>query len=245
MFRRLITGAALLALPMGGLAAQQKTLDQVLQCHYEAIGGLKAWQDIESMQAFGSMQAGGIQAPLVMYEKRPQMQRVEFTYQGMTGIQAFDGQTGWMIMPFAGSTEPETMPEEQAKQMREGGGIDGALVDYQKKGIQVKLVGTEDVSGTQAYRLEITMRDSTVQYYDLDTDYCLPFRVEGKRQQGDQTLEYETTIGDYKPEAGLMMPHSIQTQVKGMPQAAQTITLDSVKVNVPLPDSLFTMPKKN
>ena len=34
----------------------------------------------------------------------------------MTVIQAFDGETAWMIMPFMGSTEPQQMPEVQAEQ---------------------------------------------------------------------------------------------------------------------------------
>jgi outer membrane lipoprotein-sorting protein len=245
MFRKLVLSAALVALPLSGAAAQQKTLEQVLQCHYDAIGGLKAWQDLNSMEAFGTMQGGGIQAPFVLYQKRPHMQRMEFTFQGMTGIQAFDGDTAWMIMPFAGSTDPELMPEDQAKQMRDEADIDGPLVDYKKKGVQVKLLGTEDVSGTQAYQLEVTLKNGDVRYYDLDTDYCLPIRVSGKREQGDQTIEFETIIGDYKPVDGLVMAHSIQTQAKGMPQASQTVTIDSVKVNPPIPDSLFSMPNKN
>ncbi len=245
MFRKLVLSAVLLALPLSGAAAQQKTLDQVLSCYYDAIGGLPAWHNLKTMEAWGTMAAGGIQAPIVVYQKRPRKQRSEFTFQGMTGIQAFDGDTAWMIMPFAGSTDPEVMPEEQQKQMRDEADIDGPLVDYKDKGVQIKLVGTEDVSGTQAYRLEVTLKSGDVRYYDLDTDYCLPIRVSGKREQNDQTIEFAVVIGDYKPVDGLVMAHSIQTQVQGMPQANQTITLDSVKVNVPIPDSLFTMPKKN
>lgn len=242
MYRKLVLSAVLLALPLSGAAAQEKTLDQVLSCYYDAIGGLKAWQNLNSMVAYGTMSMSGIEAPFVVYQKRPRKERVEFTIQGMTGIQAFDGETGWMVMPFAGVTTPEKMTEDQVKQIKEGADIDGPLVNYQDKGIQVKMLGTEDVQGTQAYRLEVTLKDSTVQYYDMDTDYCLPIRVSGKREQGGQAYEYHTTIGDYKPVKGLVMPHSIQTTVTGMPQADQTLTVDSVKLNVSLPDSLFTMP---
>ena len=61
----------------------------------------------------GTMTMGpGIEAPFTWYWKRPHMLRVEFTLQGQTGIQAFDGTTGWMYMPFMGKTEPEKMPDD-------------------------------------------------------------------------------------------------------------------------------------
>ncbi|MEJ2677526.1 MAG: hypothetical protein P8174_00460 [Gemmatimonadota bacterium] len=242
MYRKLVLSAVLLALPLSGAAAQEKTLDQVLSCYYDAIGGLKAWQNLNSMVAYGTMSMSGIEAPFVVYQKRPRKERVEFTIQGMTGIQAFDGETGWMVMPFAGSTTPEKMPADQVEQMKEEADIDGPLVDYKKKGIQVKLAGTEDVEGTQAYRLDVTLKNGDERFFDLDTDYCLPIRSGGKVKQGDQMYEVENSSGDYKPVDGLMIAHSVQTHMVGAPQGDRSMTIDSVKVNVPVPDSLFVMP---
>ena len=34
--------------------------------------------------------------------------------QGMTGIQAYDGETAWGVMPFMGKSDPEEMAEDQA-----------------------------------------------------------------------------------------------------------------------------------
>jgi len=147
-----------------------------------------------------------------------------------------------MVMPFAGSTTPEKMPQDQVDQMKEEAAIDGPLVDYKKKGVQVKLIGTEDVEGTQAYRLDVTLKSGDVRFYDLDTDYCLPIRTGGKVEQDDQTVEVENISGDYKSVDGLVIAHSIQTRTKGAPQGDRTMTIDSLKINVPVPDSMFVMP---
>ena len=47
----------------------------------------------------------------------------------MTGIQAYDGETGWQIMPFAGSSEPEKVSGDELEQFMDQADIDGPLVD--------------------------------------------------------------------------------------------------------------------
>ncbi len=245
--KRTATLAALAALAMlmgvGGVTAQDATLDEVLQCHYEIIGGVDAWKNLETMKAEGIMViGGGMEAPFTMYSKRPRMQRIEFTVQGMTGIQAFDGETGWMLMPFMGQTEPEQMPEDQVRAMREDSDMDGPLVGYEEEGNELELLGTEDVEGTPAHELKVTLPSGEERLYFLETEYCLPIKIEGSRERGDQTIEFETILGDYKEVDGLVMAHSIESRVKGMPQGGQTITITDVEVNVPIADSLFVMP---
>lgn len=243
MIRKTFIAVAALLIAAGA-SAQDATLEEVLQAHYETIGGLEAWQNVETMKATGTMVVGGgqIEAPFVMYAKRPRMQRVEFTFQGMTGIQAFDGEQAWMLMPFMGQTEPEVMPEDQARQMREEADIDGPLIGYQEEGIELELLGTEEVEGTPTYKIQVTMPNGRERFYYLDTDYYLPIKVEGEREQGEQTVAFESILGDYKEVDGLVMAHSIENRIPGMPQGGQTMTLDEVEVNVEVADSLFSMP---
>ncbi len=54
-------------------------------------------------------------------------------------------------------------------------------------------------------------------------------------------MEFEVALGDYKEVNGLLVAHSVETR-RG-PGGANTITLDKVEMNVPLPDERFTMPK--
>ncbi len=236
----LVAAATLLAT---GASAQDATLEDVLQGHYETIGGVEAWQDLETMKATGTMVVGGgMEAPFTMYAKRPRMQRIEFTVQGMTAIQAFDGEDGWMLMPFMGQTEPEQMPEDQSQAMREDSDIDGPLVGYEDEGNEIELLGTEEVDGTPAYKLKVTLPNGHERFYFLETEYYLPIKIAGQREQGEQTIEFETILGDYKEVDGLVMAHSIESRMKGMPQGGQTIIIEDMELNVPLADSLFAMP---
>ena len=87
-----------------------------------------------------------------MLAKRPNKSRTEFTVQGMTGMQAYDGKNAWMVMPFMGKKDPEAMPAEGTKLVAEESDFDGPLVDWKEKGHKVELVGKEQ--GRRRRRLQ-------------------------------------------------------------------------------------------
>lgn len=235
-----LSAIALLAAP----AARAQTLDEILAKHYAAIGGLEQWQRVQSMKASGRITVGpGIEAPFTMILKRPLKMRMEFTFQGMTGVQAFDGEAGWMVMPFMGSPDPQPLPAEEAKNFQEEADIDGPLVNYAAKGHKVEFVGKEDVEGTPAYHLRITLKSGDVREYYLDAEHYLPIKAVGKRPIQGTEMEVETILGDYKSVGGLMVAHSIESRIKGTAQT-QALTIDSIEWNVAVEDSLFVMPRK-
>ena len=55
-------------------------------------------------------------------------------------------------------------------------------------------------------------------------------------------VEGESSIGDYKEVAGMMMPHAVESGAKGSPQK-QKLTIDKIEVNVPIDDTRFVMPE--
>ncbi len=229
-----------LALP-SGLAAQ--SLDQVLAKYYEAVGGLSKLKAVSAMRVSGRMTLGqGMEASFVRITKRPNLVRVDFTMQGMTGTQAYDGQMGWMLMPFMGQTAPEAMPADLAKNLAEEADFDGPLVDYQARGIRVELMGQEQVEGTATFKLKVTMPSGDVTYYYLDAEQYLPIRTEAKRTIQGQEFSVSTTMGDYKPEGGLLLPHSIQ--VTGQGPGVQAFLIEKVELDPPLKDEDFKMPPK-
>lgn len=243
MFQKAIRLALVGLLTAGTAAAQEMTLDQVLARHYEAIGGLDAWKSLQSMRATGRVTLmPGTEAPLVLTVMRPFKVRMEFTFQGMTAVQGYDGTTAWMIMPFMGKTEPEPMPSDMAKDVIEQSDIDGPLIGYKEEGHTLELVGLVDVEGTKAYQLTVTLKNGDVQQYYLDAEYFVPIRIEGTRTVQGNLVEYETTISDYKDVAGLMIAHAIEAKPKGAP-TGQVITLDTVEINVPVDESIFVMPQ--
>ncbi|HEV8132790.1 MAG TPA: hypothetical protein VGQ81_16205 [Acidobacteriota bacterium] len=241
MVRKLVScfaAAAILTLPV---CAQ--TVDEIIAKNIAARGGMEKLKAVKTMRMTGKMTVGpGIEAPVTMEQKRPNSMRMEFTVQGMTGVQAFDGTTGWMLMPFSGKKDPEPMTEEIAKEVAQQADFDGPLVDYKEKGNQVELIGKESVEGTEAYKLKVTVKNGSVRYYYLDKDSFLEIKAESKRMVRGTEVEAESVMGDYKEVQGLMMPHSIEAGAKGRPEK-QKVTIEKVEINPAIDDSRFKMPE--
>lgn len=230
---------ALAALTSAVFAA---TLDDVVAKAIEARGGLEALQAVNTVRITGTVHMpNGMDAPLLWEWKRPNKLRTEVTIQGMKVIQAYDGTTAWMIMPFGGNTDPQEMPKEQAQRVEEQADFDGPFLNSEKKGYKLELMGKVDEEGTEAYKIKVTNKFGDVSYYYLDTEYFLVFKAEGKVTVRGQEMEFESSTGDYKKVGDLLIPFSTEHKAKGAEQG-QSITFEKVDLNVDLDDSLFSMP---
>lgn len=235
--------ALAIAAALACLPASAQTLDDVLAKHLQARGGMDKIKSVRSAKLTGRMMMGpGIEAPMTLTWKRPASFRMEFTVQGMTGIQGYDGSTGWQVMPFMGKTDAEKMSEEDLKNAEEQADFDGQLVDWKEKGHQVELLGKEATEGTEAWKLKVTKKNGDVTMIWIDAEAWLEIRNAGKRKVRGQEAEFETSIGDYKEVGGLLIAHSLQVTVKGAP-VSQNLMIDKVELNVEVPDGQFTMPE--
>jgi outer membrane lipoprotein-sorting protein len=240
MARGTLTLAAILVCLSSAASAQ--TADQLVAKNLKARGGLEKIHSVQSMRMTGKMTLGPtMEAPFVMTVRRPKKVRIDLLLPGMTGTQAFDGQTAWMRMPVNGSSDTQTLPAEEGTRFEEQADFDGPLVDYKRKGTKVELAGRDSVDGAKAYKLRVTLKNGDVRYLYLDPDRYLEIKVDGKRTINGTDLEFESALGDYRNVNGLMIAHSIRNSAKGMEQH-QSVTIDKIELNVETPDSLFALP---
>ncbi|MFP5247876.1 MAG: outer membrane lipoprotein-sorting protein [Thermoanaerobaculia bacterium] len=241
MRKTYILAAALLF----ALAAQgaDLTVDEILAKNAEAKGGIEKLRALKSVRFTGKLSlGGGLEAPLTLVKSRPENMRLDFTLQGLTGTQAYDGTNGWMVMPFLGKKDAEAMSAEMLKDAREQADFDGPFIDSEKKGYKIELLGDAEVSGTKAYKLKLTREGNETLFY-IDATSFLDIKTESKRKMQGQEVEAETTMGNYREFEGLLFPTSIEMKAKGAP-AGQTITIEKVELNPAIETDLFTMPKK-
>jgi photosystem II stability/assembly factor-like uncharacterized protein len=240
--RRLMRRIALAALIICSSALSAQTADEIIARYIESIGGMDRIQGVRTLRRTGRYTGGGgFEATVVEENKRPSFVRQDFSLQGMTGVTAYDGKTGWKIEPWQGKKDAEPLGEEELKSIVEDSDIDGPLVNYRQKGNKVEYVGTEPVEGTDAYKLKVTLANGDVRTYFMDIDYAVPIKIETKRMIRGAEREYETILGDYKEAGGWYLPHSVATGVKGSPNRT-TVTYDKIEANVALPNTRFAKP---
>lgn len=232
---------ALLAAALAVPAAAQ-TVDEVIARNLKARGGLERIKAVRSLRMSGTMSLGpGQDAPLTLELKRGNRMRMEFKLDGMTAVQAFDGQKGWALMPWTGRSEPQPMPDEIAREAEDQADIDGPLVDYKAKGHTVELLGKEAVDGTDAYKLKLEMKNGASRTIWIDAARHLEIRGESRLTVGGRPTLTETRLGDYRDVGGLMFPHRVEGGPVDAP-VRQKIVIERIEIDPAIDDARFTMP---
>jgi outer membrane lipoprotein-sorting protein len=224
-------------------SAAEMTVDDILTKNTAAKGGIEKLRALNGARFTGKISMGPMEAPFTMTKSRPENMRVEFTIQGMTGIQSYDGTTGWMVMPFMGKKDPEVLDADTLKEVVEQADFDGPFIDYAKKGNKVELLGKDKVEGTDTYKVKLTLKDGSESTVYFDAESFLEIKMEEKKTVQGQEIESETTLSNYQEVEGLTFPFSIESKAKGQ-ASGQAFTIEKVELNPKIADGLYAMPKK-
>ena len=221
------------------------TVDQIIQKHTEALGGLEKLKAIETVTITGTaaLMGGQMGAPITIRMKRPAFLRMDMHIQERTFVQSFDGATGWTLNSFSGPASPQRLSEEDAKTARDNADfVEGSLVGYESKGTSVELLGQEAVDSKPAYKLKLTKKGGTVEYVFLDASSFLPVKTSGRRKQIGKEVDYESMPSDYRAVHGVVMPFTVRQKLNG--RDSMEVSILNVDVNTPIDDAIFRIPEQ-
>ena len=225
-------------------AALGYSAEELAAKNIDAKGGIDKLHAIQSVRLSGKLiiSGGTLRLDYVTVIKRPQLVRYEAKLQGLTQVQAFDGSQAWQINPFQGRKDPEKLSADDAKGMSEDAAdVVGPLVDYKVKGYQLESLGTEDVDGTDAYKLRLTRPNGDLIYVYLDPDYFLEIRTLTRRIEHGVPNETITDYGDYEKVNGVYLSLSQESGPKGSSDR-QKVQFDTAEFNVVVDDAEFHFP---
>ena len=230
---RPILGALTIVLALPAVAEPPKmTADDLVAKNIEARGGAAKLRAITSIHTVGKVRVGGgSEAKTESWAFAPDKYRTEFSLQGMTAVQAWDGQQAWVISPFGGRKDPQKLSADDAKGLVEAADIAGPLFDWKAKGSKLESLGTEDIDGTDAYKLRVTQKNGDSVVVFLDPDSFLEIRTVNHRMVRGQEQVQTTDLGEYEQVDGVYFPFEV-----GRNQ------IDRVELNVAVGDKSFSFP---
>jgi outer membrane lipoprotein-sorting protein len=245
-WRYAVALAALAALVVAGTAAAQEpppaagpTLDEILQKHYEARGGLTAIQALDRIVMKGAFSMQGMEMPIVEYRQRPNRFRSETDFQGMQMVEAYDGKTAWAANPMMGSGKPEKQGAEETKTVAMRADFDGILVDWRRKGAKVELAGKEAVDGADAYKLIVTTKEGLKYTSWIDAATYLERKTLIPAMMQGQPMEIAISVTEWADVSGTKQPAKA-TLVTDM--GTFDIVYGDYQVGAAIDEDLFFMP---
>lgn len=235
-----ITTFILMFLLIGSTQAQTATVDEIIDGYFENIGGKEAWRNIKSMKIVGDGVQMGMNFPVTVLAKAPNLNKFTVDVQGMQIIESYDGEVAWATNPFGGMTEPtKKNDEETAEAAKET--FEDDLLDYEKKGHKLTIEGTEEYDGTECYKLNLVRADGTERVYFMDSELFVPVAMRMFIKAGQMKGQsIDSITSDYQEVDGVMVPFSMKQTVGG--QTMMEMVVKTVELNVPISDEEFTFP---
>lgn len=237
MKKNIITIFYLAIITMGAASAQD--LQSILDKHFKTIGQDKIL-NVKSQVTTGKILQMGMEMPFKSITKRPNKAFMEMEIQGATMKMAFDGENGWAIQPWLGSTDPVDIVGADLRPMKELSDLDGNLWNYKEKGHQLELVGTEEMEGTKVYVLKNTRKDGNVFHYYLDSEKYVILKMKYKMLVNGQETELVASMSNFQDVDGYLMPFTTEQSFNG--QAGMTLNFEEVKFNENIDDAIFQKP---
>ena len=238
--RSLLTLACSLFLFASTSYAQEVTVDEIVDTYYENIGGKEAWREIKTMKFIGEGVQMGMKFPVTMISKEPNLNRLDVSIQGMTMIQAFDGEVAWATNPFAGQTEPTKMSDEESEEAGKENFQDD-LLDYKEKGYTLTLEGKDEYEGSEVYKLKLVRGEGDERIYFFDTEIMIPIAMRMTPQTGQMKGQVIDAISsDFQEVDGVMVPFSFKQKIGG--QTMLEFIASEVQLNTPMTDEEFAFP---
>ena len=224
---------------MLAVGAYAQTVDEIVDKHVAALGGIDKIKAITTIITDRSMAVNGMEIPSKTYLVVSKAVRSESTIMGNSMVEVLSDGTGWMIRPtmMGGTGEPEDMPAAQVKQTTSQLDPFGALVDYKQKGNTVELVGKEKLDKKDVFHLKVTTKDGVVVDEFLDASTYLVSKV--KLPINGQ--EAEMSLSDYKDIEGVKFPYTIDMASQ---MGQLSFITNKVVVNSKIDESIFKKPTK-
>ncbi len=222
--------------------SQAQTLDEILDKHFTATGGLDKWKKMEAMRMVGTGTSQGMEFAVTTTKARPNKTRTDSDMMGMQVVlSCFDGTTGWSKTPWGTQNKPTKMGEAETK-AAQADSFDSELLDYKTKGSTVTLVGTDSVEGAKCFKLSLkkSSGDERFYYIDAKTYFVTMFSAIAKNGPSKGQMS-ETVVSDYKDVNGLMMPYTIEQKVKG--ETVFTLKAEKYEIDPKIEATAFDFPK--
>ena len=209
-----------------------QTADEIINKYIDARGGTEKLNAITSMVQKGNLNVNGMKIPVTITTVDNKAMRADFTFNGMSGYQIITTTDGWGYNPFQGQTKAEPMTADDVKISQDALDAKDDLLDYAAKGTTVEALGTEDVEGTECYKLKLTMKSGKEKTYFINTEDNTLVKISEKSTTNGQEQEAVTMLANYKDVNGLQFPFSV-TGPMG------PIEIDSIEINPVVDESIF------
>ena len=231
-----------LALCFAGAGVFAQTAGDIINKNIEAMGGKAKLSQLNSIYEEITTSAMGQEIPGKVWIVNNKGMRTEMSVMNQKIITVVTKDTGWMVNPMMGSSDPQPLPMQQIKQSISRLDLRGQLMDYGAKGYTATLLGKEAVNGKDYYKIKLAKAGEQSFTFFIDATTYLVTKIDADVKANGQEISTDVELSDYKktPE-GYVFPNTTTIHVNSGGVEIKS-TIDKVTVNPTVDPALFKKP---
>ncbi len=222
----------------GAFAQDLPSGEALMDKSSEASGGGEVLEAFENISVVGKMaiQNMGMSGDISMYMAKPDRAYMVFELPGLEKLQrGWNGEVGWETSIMQG---PRLLTgSELASFLRD---VDfEAQLDWKRMYKSATCTGEKEIEGKSCYVVELVTQSDEPMTVMIDRETYLPAAMTLTQETQFGEITAEILFKEYKSFRGMVMPVVTETKAAGQ---TMVLTIESVKMNEPLDDSIFALP---
>ena len=236
--------ALLLCLPALAVAETPASLDAILECNAEALGGEQAFERVANLRIELAISEPGFEVAATYVAGRDGRMRIDITADGeRVFAEGLDGERAWQWMPRSGVKPASEAGAATLRHGLESPGRFYTLRQLHARGARLEWLEPGPLAGPEEWQLQLTLDDGSVVDYLLERASCLPAREVSRRAfhpDADATeFLIETLISEPEPVEGVLRFRRGESRVVSTGEWLGTTVVKGVEHNVDLADGFF------
>lgn len=197
--------------------AQEMTAEKIIEKNMEVCGGAEAWAKINSIKMTGTYVNFSIPEDFAIYRMRENdLYRFDTRRIHRPSIHVFDGEKAWWINPVFDPkfSEPTVIPTNGnlAKVTLRERFFEPVYWNFEQKGNNVELLGTEEIDGEKTYKMKVVLKDGDeeIWYFSADTFHAV--YMTGTTYDFGYPNKLKMFFSDYRKIGDVVMPYLVESE---------------------------------
>jgi len=218
-------------------AAELPSADRLLQQSVDRSGGIQAFAKAKNAVMTGKVEVAGhnIGGPVALYQEGGK----SYTVIELPGIgkveEGFDGEIAWEMNALSGAR----IKDGEERAVVERASSLSPLSSWREFYKAGRTVGSEDVEGKPAWKIEMTPKEGKPEFFFLDKQTMMLVRTTGTVSTAMGDISVDALLSDYRPVDGIATPFMMVQKAM-----SQTLVMhfDKVQYNAAIPGGRFDLP---
>jgi outer membrane lipoprotein-sorting protein len=214
-------------------------VEEIAAAYIEAIGGEEAWLSLKASQLEGKAMMQGMEMPMTITTAEGDKMRLDMSIQGNAMTQTYDGETGYILFPLQGITEPKEMSEEEVADFADEPFLN-EFINSAERGYTLEAVEGKEVEGAPTYGVRVTHENGFDRTYYFDTESMVPIMMTSVGKGGPlKGMPVNMYFSEYGEVDGMYMPMFMEQKMNG--QSIMKMTFSDVRLNPELEEGFFSL----